>query len=720
MKKITTFLFASLMIVFSANAQYYFNEVNPAGQNPGDLNNDPEQPLGFTPGYTTIFPANTTSNSWSPVQSIPFDFDFNGSPVTDYIVSNSGVLTFTTTPTPIIVPSVNNDVIPSLGIPDKSIMIWGLQQLAGNDAVASQTYGTAPNRQHWIKFLSYSAPGAAGQQWTYWSIVLEETSNKIYIVDERTFNTPLSLTIGVQIDGTTAYSVGTGSNAAPNTPSFVTNGGNASDATDNVYYEFIQGARPANSVALSSLDPIPSTSGRGSAVSISGTITNQGSATLTSVDVTWRTSNPGTFNRTETINVNLAPQASVNFTHPTDWIANNLGADVTFTVSVANPNGQTDPNTSDDVLTSNSTFVNIGNLVQKNSLFEQFTTAVCQFCPDGAWVAGQMHANDADIITTSVHSCFGQDNMTNADASLLCSTLGINAAPTGMVDRKLFPGETDVAFGRGQTFPNYLNSTWTQRAQAQAALGSPANIIVFGSYDNNTRQLVANVDVSFTDVARPGDIRVSVQLIEDSVSGSGQGWDQINAYNTQAGHPFAGRGNPIQNYQHRRVLRDILPDTWGDATVVPSDYDLNTSYVGNYTITLPANFNASRMYLVATVSYFGGSDISQYEVLNARRIKMDQITSLENLKSDVNSLSIYPNPTNLPFTNLEFNLSASKRIEARVLDITGKEVGYQDFGVMAQGNQRVQVDTKQLKSGFYFINLRVGDEVITRKISVLK
>lgn len=716
MKKITTFLFASLMIAFTANAQYYFNEVNPAGQNPGDLNNDPEQPLGFTPGYTTIFPANTTSNTWSTVQAIPFDFDFNGSPVTDYIVSNSGVLTFTTSPTPIIVPSVNNDVIPSLGIPDKSIMIWGLQQLAGNDAVASQTYGTAPNRQHWIKFLSYSSPGAAGQQWTYWSIVLEETSNKIYIVDERTFNTPLSLTIGVQIDGTTAYSVGTGANAAPNTPSFVTNGGNAADATDNVYYEFIQGSRPANSVALSSLDAIPSTSGNGSAVSISGTITNQGSAQLTSVDVTWRTSNPGTFNRTETISLNLAPQASVNFTHPVAWIANNLGADVTITVSVSNPNGQADPNTSDDVLTTNSTFVNIGNTVQKNALLEQFTTAGCQFCPDGAWVAEQVHINEPNVVATSVHSCFGSDFMTNQEAIDLCTVLGIGAAPTAMVDRKVFPGENDVVFGRGSGHPNWQGSTWTTRAQSQSTLGSSANVVVFGSYNNATRQLAANVDVSFTDVVRPGDIRVSIQLIEDSVVGT-----QTNAYNTQSGHPYFNAGNPIQNYQHRRVLRDILPDgTWGDATVVPTDFDLNTSYVGNYTITLPANYDASKMYLVAVVSYFGGSDISQYEVINSKRIKLDQITSLENLKSDVNSLNIYPNPTNLPFTNLEFNLSASKRIEARLLDITGKEVGYQDFGMMAQGNQRVQVNTNQLNNGFYFINLRVGDEVITRKISVLK
>jgi hypothetical protein len=68
-----------------------------------------------------------------------------------------------------------------------SVCVWGLQMKAG-DNIISKTFGTAPNRQHWIQFNSCSEANLQSG-WTYWSIVLEETSNKIYIVDQRTFCT---------------------------------------------------------------------------------------------------------------------------------------------------------------------------------------------------------------------------------------------------------------------------------------------------------------------------------------------------------------------------------------------------------------------------------------------------------------------------------------------------------------------------------------------------
>ena len=710
MKTILTFFF-SLLIAFGINAQtgYYFNTINPAGQNPGNLNNDPEQPLGFTPGYTTISAANVTALGWSANQTIPFTFNFNGSAVTSYKVSNSGVLTFTTSAT--TVPSFVNATIPNTSIPDNSIMIWGIQQLAGNDAIGSQTYGTAPNRQHWIKFLSFSAPGATGSQWTYWSIVLEETSNKIYIVDERTFNTPLSLTLGVQVNSTTAYQI----TGAPSTPSFVTNGGNASNATDNVYYEFIPGSRPVNDAEMVSLGLNPTET---SPVAITGSVRNSGSATLNSVIVNWRVGGTTTINR-DTLTFSLPALASSSFSHNINWVAT-AGQLYDIDVWTSMPNGVADQNNLNDSLSA-QVFINTGNTVQKKALLEQFTTAVCQFCPDGAWVADQIHNNYQNVYATSVHSCFGTDAMTNAEASQLCSAIGVNAAPTAMVDRKLFNGETGVAFGRGSGYPNWTASTWATRSLAQSTSGAPVDVNVYGSFNPTTRVLNANVDASFVDYVLPGDIRVSLLLIEDSVVGpNSQGFNQVNAYNGQAGHPYAGRGNPIVGYTHKRVLRDILPSTWGDATVIPTNIALNTNYSGTFTATLPTAFNTSNMYLIGIVNYYGGANIDDYEVLNAKRIRLNLITSIDEVKDQLNSFNIYPNPTNLPFTNVEFELSENSRIEATVYDLAGKRVGFQDFGVMSTGNQRIQIETANLRNGFYMVNFKVGNQQLTKKISILK
>ena len=48
MRKITTLFFTMCFVLLGSNlnAQYYFNTFNPAGQNPGGVNTDPEQPFG--------------------------------------------------------------------------------------------------------------------------------------------------------------------------------------------------------------------------------------------------------------------------------------------------------------------------------------------------------------------------------------------------------------------------------------------------------------------------------------------------------------------------------------------------------------------------------------------------------------------------------------------------------------------------------------------------
>lgn len=720
MKKFTTLLATALCLFsMSANAQYYFNEKINANTNPGGLNTDPEQPFGATgvtagDGYNVVITNGSLAIDWSSVQTIPFSFDFNGTAQTQYKVSSTGVLTFSTAAT--AVPGQNNVSLPDASIPDNSVMAWGLLPNGPNDGVISKTFGTAPNRQHWVIFASYSAPLNSGSHWTYWGIVLEETTNKMYVVDQRNYQTTLSLTVGVQIDANTAVEIP----GSPNITSNTQNGGSVSDPSDNSYYEFVPGTRQADDAGVSSinLDNIVSNA---TPITISGELFNEGSATLTSVDVNWSDNGGASVNTTNLTGLNLITGASTNFTHTVDWNPS-AGSFVDLQVWTSNPNGNTDGNPLNDTAAT-QVFVNLGNSVARNSVFEQFTTSVCQFCPDGAWIASQIEDNVSGAITTSVHSCFSTDNMTNSDAAELCATLGVGAAPTGMVDRKLFAGENAVAFGRVQGYPNWQGSAWTTRVQSQIADGSPANIIISGSYESNTRQLAANVEVSFSDYILPGsDVRISLQIIEDSVTGSGPGWDQVNFYNGQTGHPFAGRGNPIQNYPHRRVLRGILPvgSTYGASGTVPQNYQLNTAYTESFTYTVPQNFDESRMYLVATVNYFGDDDISQYEILNASRIKMDQITSNKEIQLDVNSLNIYPNPTELPFTNLEFNLSANNRIEARIIDVTGKEVGYEDFGVMSAGNQRVQLNTQNLENGFYFVNLRVGDQQVSRKISILK
>lgn len=701
MKKIITCLAVALCST-GAFAQYYFNTYNPAGMNPGGLNNDAEQPLGFTAGYTSVL-AHTTTLSWSAVQALPFAFNFNGSPVTHYKVSNSGVLTFDTTATS--VPPTTNVALPSATVPDKSICIWGLAMTVAstNDAIGSKTFGSAPNRQHWVDFLSFSSPTASGSQWTYWGIVLEETTNKIYIVDKRTYNTPLALTVGIQVDATNAYQIAT----APNTPSFVTNGGSASDPTDNVYYEFIQGTRPTDDVEMISLNLTSVTAG--SPNTISGSLKNSGSDTLTSVNVSW-TVDGGTTVNTSNLSVSVPPLATANFTHPTAWTP--MAGAYVLEVYADSPNGNTDPNAYNDTI-STSVVAPLGNSVSRNPLLEEFTTAPCQFCPDGAVEVEAAVLATPATIPVGVHACFSTDAMTIPEASEYCAAFGAGA-PTACVDRILFPGESNVAFSRA-------NNAWRTRTASQAAAGAPVDITLSGSYDPTTRLVTLDATSSFVDYVLPGDIRVTLMVIEDHVRGVGSGYDQVNYYNTVAGHPYFGAGNPITNYDHRHVLRDVYPttDAWGDNSIIPSNPALNTPYTKSHSFTLDAAWDADSVSFACFVSYYDPNEVGAREILNASDIKLSTLVGLNKVSKDAASLSIYPNPSN-GMTNVEVNLENAAPLSVKVFDVAGKELLFENYGVMAAGNQRMQFDVSDFANGIYYVNLQIGEEVITKKISVVK
>jgi len=710
MKKIITCL-AVVLCSTSAFSQYYFNTYNPAGTNPGGVNADAEQPFGATgvtaaDGYAEINSAGTSTLSWSAVQTIPFSFNFDGSPVTQYKVSTSGVLTFTTAA--VTVPAYANATIPNAEIPDKSIMVWGLQQGAGgsgNDGILNKTHGTAPNRQHWINFASFGAPGApAASQWTYWGIVLEEGTDNIYIVDLRTFTTPLSLTLGIQVNATTAFQIAT----APNTPSFVTNGGNASDPTDNVYYEFIQGSKPANDIFISSLD-LASVESNASPISLTGEARNNGSAALTSFDLSW-TADGGSTNNTSNITVSAAPGAVFTYTHPTNWSPME-GSTYTVEITASNPNGAVDGNPSNNSASAIS-FINTGTSAYKKVLIEEFTTAPCQFCPDGAAVIEEILATNDRAIAVGQHACFGTDAMTIPEASAFCAAFS-SGAPTACVDRTIFAGEATVGHSRG-------GGAWGNNAIVRRDLGAPVLVNLTGTYDSTNRSVDVDFLAKFVDVVPSGDIRVSLFIVEDNVTGTGSGYDQVNAYNGSAGHPYAGAGNPIFGFNHKHVLRDVLPSTWGDNAVIPSSPMRGTEYSRNFSFTLNTAWDEDEVSLVAFVHYYDAAGGTGNEVMNSIEVILDDsFTAIGEVKSSVNGFKIYPNPTS-DITNINFDLSNPKVVSIAVRDITGKEVLTQNFGIMAAGQQNITVNATNLSNGIYFATFQIGSEMITRKISVNK
>ncbi|MEM7658639.1 MAG: T9SS type A sorting domain-containing protein [Bacteroidota bacterium] len=206
----------------SYQATYY-----PAAGNPGGLNAEAEF---STVGWTPLLPGGLSGNQWSNSATVPFYFEFFGQSVSSFKTSANGVLTFDLSATSL--PG-NNGVVPNGALPDLSIAcFWEAfaqnPPTGTNDQVQYKTFGTAPNRQFWVRWASFEWGPSS---FAYVAIVLEESTYDIHVVDMYSSLTSnwITSTVGVQED--VSFGIMAGDVNQPLS-------GAGSSPSDNSYYTF--------------------------------------------------------------------------------------------------------------------------------------------------------------------------------------------------------------------------------------------------------------------------------------------------------------------------------------------------------------------------------------------------------------------------------------------------------------------------------------------------
>lgn len=701
MKKLIT-AFGLVLMSAMGYSQYYQASYLNIGRNPMGLNTDEEQTAGVLnpKGWVTVQSASTTP-TWSANQTLPFAFNFNNSAVTSYKVSSTGILTFDVAST-VAAPSDVNATLPSALIPDKSVVLWGINGFGGNDAILSKTWGTAPYRQHWVMFSSYSATGGTG--WTYWGIALEETTNRIFIVDMRNYNTPLTLTLGVQINSTTATMVA----GSPNIAGVNLNGGSNDFPDDNSYYEFGYGTQPTTDAELLGFT-LPNLLANNSSTTLSGEVINAGSAALTSFTIKYTVNGGAAVSETFTgQSINVGAKGSFTLSAP--YMATSPG-NKDFVMWVEAPNNGTDARPYNDTMKV-STAVSAGGSGTKRVLLEEFTTAPCQFCPDGEVVVNSITAAHPEVISVGIHAGFGTDAMTIPAHSAYAGAFA-TGAPTAAIDRVLFPGETKVGHSRGN---------WAANAASQKTVLTPVDVTVTGAQTGtNTVDIV--VDIAIKDVVPAWqNANVTLFVVEDSVTGTGSGYNQVNYYNTISGHPYFGAGNPIVGYHHRNVVRAVPTGTWGDNTFFASVPVVNNTVSKTYSVTLDPSWDKTQMSFVAFVNYYNAATgEADREVLNVNNVLYSALASvgIEEANTTLNNLNVFPNPTR-DLVNVTFDLIETETVSVEVMNVLGEVVSVENYGSMNKGAQKLQVNLNNEQTGIYFVKINTGDTFVTRKVSLLK
>jgi hypothetical protein len=697
-----TLLVAFMFINVLVFAQYSQVKQTCNNQNPGDLNNNEENPALYSLGWNRLLGGSSVP-LWSAVQTIPFTFQFNGNSYTSYKVSTTGILTFSTGVT--AVPDSNNVALPSPNIPDNSICVWGITARPGswNDSIGSKTFGVAPNRQHWVWFCSVSRAGSTGSGYTYWSIVLEESSNKIYIVDQRTAPSGgLTLTLGIQFDSTSAIQVAGSPNLASNV--ITTNTGNT-DATDNVYYEFGENLLDydvrAKTLTLQSIYPYKDY--LTGPFPIAGTITNLGTQNITDLVLNYSVDG-GAVVSSPPLMANLLSGRCYNYTHPVQWAPASPGWH-NIKVWADSFDGNNDQNPVNDTLYA-KVFIYDNKPDIHKVVVEEATGTWCGWCPRGTvYMDSIAHAYPNGVVPIAVHGGSSSEPMrvTTYDAGILPLVPG---HPHVLVNRVYADDPSDVF----NMYNAHINDFGL------------ADVDVSVSYNSLNRQSVVTATITSA-VNIDGDYRLACVYTEDNVTGTGNGsntvtgdFDQVNYYSVAwnnangytppgplsgGGHDWAASSNPVPAtiMEYDFVARTIQGGFNGQSGSLPSSMSAGGVYTYAFpAYTIPANYNPANMKAHILLI-----DFEHKAIMNGNSMPLINVGISDPSKGKYD-LSVSPNPaTNQIY--VQINFKESDDVNLIITDLLGKECYSQDMGTVISGEQRVPVDISGLSSGTYFISL---------------
>lgn len=457
------------------------------------------------------------------------------------------------------------------------------------------------------------------------------------------------------------------------------------------YYTFIDNLEvkvvPDVEFALTNVKA-PSFAGLGENFNASVTVRNLGCMPLTSFDLTYDVN--GVNAQTVTVSgINVAPYAyytrNISMSHST--VEN-----ITINAAVSNPNGETDPDVSDNSGSANVVIYNPAEaFTRNNALLEHFTTQSCQYCPGGHERLGQAYSGFEDRVAwVAHHSGFNTDQMTiPASANDIIRMYGGGGtwAPAMMLDRNcdFFPDQEGAvgSVGQASAIVSLFNQAVAQPALVNLAIDS-------WSFNPSSRELT--ITVSGSSIIDMTDAHISLYITEDD----------IHAAQTST-------SGTIQNYQHDHVLRATVGGSWGEAISITA----GSPFTKTFTYTIPATWKARTCRAIVFVNrYDAATGIDERHVMNA--VKTDyisNITAVENVEATM-TIKTRPNPaTEMAFVEAESAIHSYTMVNA---------MGQVVMAAEGLNVDALELNVSDLAAGIYYITIATDNGTAAQRLSVVK
>ena len=100
-------------------------------------------------------------------------------------------------------------------------------------------------------------------------------------------------------------------------------------------------------------------------------------------------------------------------------------------------------------------------------------------------------------------------------------------------------------------------------------------------------------------------------------------------------------------------------------------------------------------------------------------INVGMAAGINTYTSSIESVVVYPNPAT-DNANVSITLAEANSVSISVYNVVGELVKTENLGRMADGEHTFALNTETLNSGLYFITVKVGNDSITKKVTITK
>lgn len=456
---------------------------------------------------------------------------------------------------------------------------------------------------------------------------------------------------------------------------------------DDVSYTHIPATLPNLNGGVTFIEQLPNIAGLTG--DVTATVRNMGSSDITSFDIEY--SYNGNVVQESVGPVTIASLDTYDHTFSTPALVAAGSNGLTVTISNVNGNGQDDDNTDDaKTITVDPIIPAQGKMV----IGEEATGTWCSWCPRGAVYMDLFESKYVNFWEgIAVHN---NDPMTVTEYDSGMGAL-ISGYPSAVVDRG---PEVD---------PSGMEAQFLQRLQTPPVAFISNN----STWNAGTRELSVTVSAEFQSSAN-SNFKLACVLTEDGVTGTTSGYNQANSYaggsnGVMGGYELLPNPVPAAQMVYDHVARAIQPSFDGDNTVFPATVNAGETHSATYTFTLPAEWDENNIHIIGMLIEPGG------RVDNAAVSTISSNSSISELAIS-DQIRIYPNPAT-DFAMIDLNLDKDATVMVNVIDMTGKVVGTQNYGIVNSSTE-LPINTSLLNAGVYTIEVIVDGARGTKRLII--